>query len=291
MNNYHIITPVFNDWRSLNKLLKNIDKNFKKFNGKLKIIVVNDCSTLGPVIEIKKLKKINQVILINLKTNLGSQKSISVALRYLFKKKVNSIITVIDADGEDDFKQIKKMIGKANKNKKKIIVSNRTLRKEGLIFKILYRIHLFLTYLLTGKWMSFGSFSSFHSNNLKILLSNKDTWLAYSGAVMKNTKILNLYAARKKRYYDKSKLSLFKLFTHALKISAIFKKRIITNIFVIIIFTYILSYFQFSQPLMYLILITLFLQNVVISMLYLLTNYENFYNSQKFIKKISIYKS
>ena len=24
MNNYHIITPVFNDWRSLNKLLKNV---------------------------------------------------------------------------------------------------------------------------------------------------------------------------------------------------------------------------------------------------------------------------
>jgi polyisoprenyl-phosphate glycosyltransferase len=291
MNNYHIITPVFNDWRSLNKLLKNIDKYFKKFIGKINIIVINDCSTLKPAIEIKKLKKINKIILINLKSNLGSQKAISVALKYLLIKKTDSIITVIDADGEDDFTQIKKMVGQAIKNKKYIIVSNRTLRKEGLIFKILYKIHLFVTLLLTGRWISFGSFSSFHSGNLKSLLSNKDTWLAYSGAVMKNTKILNLFAARKKRYYDKSKLSLFKLFTHALKISAIFKKRIIANIFFIIFCTYILSYFQVMQPSIFLILLILFLQNVMIITFHLFTNFDDFYNNQKFIKKVSTIKN
>ena len=43
-SNIIILTPVYNDWKNLEKLLKKINKIFlKKLKSKFKLIVVNDC--------------------------------------------------------------------------------------------------------------------------------------------------------------------------------------------------------------------------------------------------------
>ena len=41
MKNYIFLIPVFNDWQSLNKLLKNIDKNISMIKGNFKAIIIN----------------------------------------------------------------------------------------------------------------------------------------------------------------------------------------------------------------------------------------------------------
>ena len=45
MNEFIILTPMFNDWESLKKLIKEIDKNIASIKGSFKIIVINDYST------------------------------------------------------------------------------------------------------------------------------------------------------------------------------------------------------------------------------------------------------
>ena len=69
---------------------------------------------------------------------MGSQKAISVGLNYLKENITDSIITVLDSDGEDDVDKIPVMIEHAEKNENKVIVSTRTRRQENIFFKIAY---------------------------------------------------------------------------------------------------------------------------------------------------------
>jgi len=195
-----IIIPIYNDWKSLNKLLLKLDhslKNEKKI--KNEILLVNDDSSKKLNLKKKKFKVIKRIKVIFLKKNLGSQKAIAIGLSYLKKLKENFFITVMDSDGEDDPMQVKKMIKTAARNPNKIITSNRKQREEPLVIIVLYKLHLIFTFLFTWKWISFGNFSTFNKSNLKRILSNNHSWYAHSSSVLKNCDIVRLYSKRKKR--------------------------------------------------------------------------------------------
>ena len=117
MNNFIILTPTFNDWKSLSKLLFEIDKNIAGLKGNFKTLIINDASTVTPKLNLKNVKRLRKIKIITLKKNLGSQKSICLGLKYLKKKKTKAIITIIDSDGEDDPKKIKNIINKREESK------------------------------------------------------------------------------------------------------------------------------------------------------------------------------
>ena len=221
-----IVIPVYDDWKSLNKLLNEINSNIST-KELVKILIINDFSKKKPQLNIKKLNKIKEIKILDLAKNLGSQRAIAVALNYLKNEESSFYVTIMDSDGEDDPKHINKMIDLAKKNKNNVIVSCRKDREENLIIKICYKIHLILTFLLTVKWISYGNFSSFHSKNIKKILSDNSVWLAYSSAVMKNTKIKKTYSKRLKRYFGKSKVNFLFLVTHSIKIIGVFYKRVL----------------------------------------------------------------
>ena len=252
MAKYLFLIPLYNDWRSLNLLLKKINFEMSKKKQVAEVIILNDASDTINNISKKKLFFLKKIKIINLKTNLGSQKAISIGLKYLLNLKKKFIITVMDSDGEDDPSKINEMIKAAKISPNSIIVSCRTKRKEILIFRILYRIHLFLTYVLTGKWISFGNYSSFDSRNLLKLQKNNNTWFALSSSIINNCKVKSIDAERKKRFFDKSKVSYVSLFFHSLRIISVFQKKVLVNSILYISFlfflnsfleTYILSFF------------------------------------------------
>ena len=222
-----ILIPVYNDWKSLNKLLIEIDKCLKDDSSfTTQILVINDLSTEKCNLSNKNFSSIKKIEIINLNKNLGSQKSIAVGLNYLKKIKDNFFITVMDGDGEDNPYEIKKMLNKALKYENFVITSNRKKRRESMLVVMLYRIHLIISFLFTFKWISFGNFTTFSSKNLVKLLSNNSSWYAHSSSVLKNCRIKRLYAKREKRYFDKSKLNMFALIEHSLRVNAVFLPRI-----------------------------------------------------------------
>jgi len=207
MKDILFIIPVFNDWGSLKKLIKKIDINIKDFGGNHKILIINDCSTIKPFLKIKKLNNIHQIKLLNLKKNVGSQKAIFIALKYIEKIKKNLIISILDSDGEDDPDKLSSLINLAIIKKNYIIVANRIKRQENFFLKFLNRVRIFLTFLITGKYINFGNFSSFNSLNLKQILSNNNAWLAYSACIKKNCKnITSIDIEKKKDILDFLKL-------------------------------------------------------------------------------------
>ena len=122
--------PVYNDWKSLNLLLSKIDKEIGEKSNKADILVINDNSSEEIYFNTKLFKNFQNLKIITLNKNLGSQKSIAIGLKYLLSEKKDYLITVLDSDGEDDPSKINEMIENAQKFKNFVIVSSRTNRKE-----------------------------------------------------------------------------------------------------------------------------------------------------------------
>ena len=264
MSNFVILTPTFNDWRSLSKLLLEIDKNIRGLKGNFKVLIINDASTIKPKLNLRNIKRLRKIHIITPKKNLGSQKSICLGLKYLKSKKTKAIITIIDSDGEDDPKHITKLINLAQKNPNSIISANRLKRKENIFFRLFYKLHLFITYLFTGRYINFGNYCSFNSLNLKKLLSNSNLWLACSAGIIKNCdSIKSYYANRKKRYFDTSKASLSWIFKHSLNIISVFKSDVQRNSFIYCLI--LLLIFVFAEMLIFAVaIIIIIIFNIMI---------------------------
>ena len=221
----NILLPVYNDWDSLNILLNDIKKikdNEKITISSIAITIVNDCSTLVPVIN-ENLKDLNIKIL-GLSNNSGSQKAINIGLRYLEKKNNEfDFYIIMDSDGEDKAEDILNLLNIAKNNKKKIIFASRGKRQDGLLFYLLYRTYLFFFYILTGKKISFGNFSCIPKDLLYSVTKLDYSKIHHSASILKsNLAIEKIKCDRGKRFLGKSKMSLKGLVFHGLNGMAIF---------------------------------------------------------------------
>ena len=287
MSNFIILTPTFNDWRSLSKLLLEIDKNILGLKGSFKVLIINDASTIKPKLNLRNIKRLRKIHIITSKKNLGSQKSICLGLKYLHKKKTKAIITIIDSDGEDDPKKIKKLINLAKKNPNSIITANRLKRTENIFFKFLYKLHLIITFLLTGRYIDFGNYCSFDSSNLKKLLLNANLWLACSAGIKKNCSSLkSYYIGRKKRYFESSKAKFSFLFEHSLNVISVFKSDVQKNCLVFCLILLLIFIFV-KKLIIFAAIISIIILNIVIY--YQSKKIYNFHNCLNLIKHIKKY--
>ena len=286
MKKFTFLIPVFNDWDSLNILLKRIDQEISSFEDIFDIVVLNDGSTIKHSIKNKNFKKINLIKILNLKKNLGSQRALAIGLKYLsiFEKETNIIL--MDADGEDDPNLLKKIIDSSKRFPNKIITANRTKRNENLIFRFMYEIHYLFTLLITGKKVRFGNYSLINSNKLKKILSSGDLWGAYPAAIVNNyNDIEPLFTERKKRDTGKTKMNLFKLLFHSLRIISVFKKRVYFASIIYILF-FILIYFIYSNILFLLSIFLIIFFNTIIFTISINNKKEYLDNYFKFIENI-----
>lgn len=280
MNKYIILLPLYNDWESVTILLEKINLIIKNLTSPVEIIIVNDNSTNDQP-SFKSFSHIKKINILNLKTNLGSQKAISIGLKYLIKQEKEMIITILDSDGEDDVSQIPLMILEAEKDKEKVIVSTRKRRQESLIFKSFYLLHKVITFIFTLKWISFGNYSSFHSKQLKNILSNDCSWLAISSCLAKNCRIKKVEAERKKRLVGISKISLFSLIIHSLRVNTVF----ISRCFLLsLIYFSLFLFFLNGNGWFFLLAAVIAIYNLLIFLTFILNKQREFLKSLDFIK-------
>lgn len=265
MYKFLFLIPLYNDWRSLDLLLKKINLELKKKRRYSEIFIVNDASTIKKVLNTKNLPYIKKIFIINLKKNIGSQKCIYVGLKYISYLKKKYIVTILDSDGEDNPKEINKMIDLSLIKENYIITSNRLSRKEILIIRFLYRIHLVVTFIVTGKWISFGNYTSLNIKNVQKITRNKDICYAYSAAVIKHAKIIRTFANREKRFFDKSKVNSLGLIFHSLRIISVFQKIIFARSIIAILALIILKYLLLlNKNFLIILVILIILLNIII---------------------------
>lgn len=219
-----IVTPVYNDWDSFQCLVNELSKiSINSIFKIARIIAVNDGST--EVLDIKSFSTKLPLTVINLSSNLGHQRAISIGLSYI-EETVSDFdaVIVMDSDGEDRPIDIIKLFEKLHKEKsKKIIFAKREKRSEGFVFKFFYNLYKFIFYYLTKQKLDFGNFSCIPSNLLSRTVSISEIWNHYSGGIIKS-KILYVSVGtdRGERYHGKSKMNFQNLILHGLSSISIY---------------------------------------------------------------------
>ena len=268
MIKYVILIPSFNDWECLNLLIPKIDQALKNTNENVDVLIVNDGSTKKNNLVFKKIVHLKKIEVLNLKNNVKAQIAIATGLNLLKKEKFQGGIIVMDADGQDDPEYLVNIIKESKKNPEKTITINRTKREDELKFKIFYQMYLFLSFLLTFKYLKFGVYSYLHSSSLDKILSTNDIHLAYVASLAKHFKNKNvIFAPRKKRIFGKSKNNYISLTYYALKIISTFRNQVLINSIALVFISFLLFNFNTSSPFFLFILLTLLFFNVIIFLL------------------------
>tara|TARA_B100000963_G_scaffold71511_1_gene59709 strand:- start:38 stop:910 length:873 start_codon:yes stop_codon:yes gene_type:complete len=224
-----ILTPVYNDWVNLNKLLIKINNIFlTKVKQKIDLIIIDDFSSQKSLFKKSKFKSIKNFKILRNTKNLGSQRSIAIGLKYIKKFYTNNYqIIIIDSDGQDNPAGILKLINK-HKDTNNSIVAKRGQRKEALWFKIFYEVYCILTFLMSFKKIRFGNFSLLKFNDLNKILSDGNLWNAFPPSLSLNlNKMSSITIDREKRYSGNSKINFFGLVYHALRVFSVLRFEIL----------------------------------------------------------------
>ena len=265
-SNIIILTPVYNDWKNLEKLLKKINKIFlKKLKSKFELIVVNDCSQEIYNYKKLKLKTISKINFISLYKNVGSQRAIAIGIKYLsnvYKKKDFKTI-IIDSDGQDNPNVISKLLSISKQKPSFSIAINRGQRKESGLFKFFYELYCLIIRVFYFKKIRFGNFSLIDSAHLKKISNKSDLWCAFPPTLSKNiNQLVHLTVNREKRYGGESKMNFFGLIRHAWRVFSALKFRVLVSSIIYIFLSYVIFYDK-HQLFFFLIFFSLLIFNII----------------------------
>ena len=281
-----ILIPVYNDWKSVFKVLDEINNLDLNIKFKISVIIINDASNHDlPDLE-KKLENIDSIKVINMNINQGHTRSIAVGLKYIFEKEDFDYAIPMDGDGEDRPEEIKMFLDQAENFNGKTFVGERIKRSENIIFKMCYEIHKLITLVFTGKSVKFGNYTCLPKATVEKLINEKATWNSFSGSLTKvESSLTPIPSIRGVRYFGPSQMSFVNLVKHSLAIISVFRKTFLIRsaLFIVIYIWMIKSNASIitSLPLM-LLLIAVYL----VSNLALRENMSEFKNSLGQIKNI-----
>lgn len=288
MKKFLIIIPIYNDWDSVHELVVRINNEIKPVNHKISIIIINDSSNQKNNFKLIPANNIQSVKILNLSQNIGHCKAIASTLKYIDGNMDYDYVIPMDGDGEDRPEEILdfiKIIDSADETVE-IVTANRIKRSEGIIFRICYQLHKFITFLLVGKMVKFGNYSCLSKKAVQKLISDSSIWVSYSGAVIKNfSNIKFIQSSRGKRYFGPSKMNFFKLIKHSLSIPAVFKESVLfKSAFLVLIFA-LASYYYSSYFLIACLIVWIFM--LYIFFLSKDDNIKNLDNSSQNIKGLT----
>ena len=228
MKKYVILISIFNDWKSVFKVLQEIDLTISAWNAEVSILIVNDASTENKNSIKLNFKNIKSVRIMNMKKNRGHARCNAAGLKFLTEKENFDYVILMDGDGEDRPEDLTLLFNKSKENPSKAVTADRIKRSEGPFFKLLYECHKILTYIFTGKLIKFGNYSCLPKEAVTRLFKEACIWSSFSGSV---TKIISdrvsVPSIRGRRYFGPTQMNFFKLLIHSFSIIAVFKKSVI----------------------------------------------------------------
>ena len=238
-----IIIPVYNDWKSVFKLLENINSEISSIDAEFSIIIINDGSTdITPKININ-LDNIKYLKILHLKKNMSHQRSIAIGLKYIYEKENFDFVIPMDGDGEDRPEEIKQLVDNINYHPNKPIVGERIKRSEGIFFKFCYFIHKIITSTFTGESIKYGNYTCLPKSIVEKMINEKATWSSFSGSLAKIEKNrASIPSERGIRYFGPSKMSFKNLILHSFSIVSVFKINVlIRSILFLLVYLFLIQ--------------------------------------------------
>ena len=243
MSKIKVLIPVYNDWRSVFKLLENINSQVPSLNNDFSVIIVNDASTENrPEFSID-LNNLKSVQIINMKENRGHARCNATGLKYIGEKEDFDYVIPMDGDGEDRPEELSLLIEKIKQYPNTVITADRVKRSEGFIFKFCYLAHKYLVFIFTGQTIKYGNYTCLPKSAVNVMVNEPATWSSFSGSLAKIVKDRkSIPSERGTRYFGPSKMNFINLLKHSLSIIAVFKTTLlIRSILFLIAYLFLVS--------------------------------------------------
>lgn len=212
-----ILTPVYNDWASFERLLLDLDENLSGQGASLTVVAVNDGSTLAAPEELEvSLKTIESVRILDLAVNLGHQRAIAVGLAYVNRLDADCTV-VMDSDGEDKPSDVAALLRHFREDPEHVHVVQRGRRSEPVLFRISYFCYRFLFRLATGLRLTHGNFCLLPTQSVIAILHSSSTWNNLAASIVRAKLPYRTHTMdRGVRYEGNSKMSFTSLLLHGL---------------------------------------------------------------------------
>lgn len=210
-----IITPCFNENRTVIAFLKNLETVISPLEELFEVVLVDDCSsdnTLELLSEFSFQSNKIKLTILPLKFNVGHQGAIYQGLLFAQRIDADKFI-VMDSDGEDDPKAIIELLKITGYD---IVNVARGRRKESLSFQLAYYVYRFIFRLITNRKMNFGNYCMINKKVLEV--SCYTSFIHFAAHLSKQkVKSTSIVYNRLKRIDGKSKMNLTSLIHHAFK--------------------------------------------------------------------------
>jgi len=220
-----VVTPVFNDWASLSRLIADLDDVSTASATEFSIFVIDDGSSEPPSIDLSldRLRRVRGVEIITLACNMGHQRAIAIGLVEAHRRKGFDAVLVMDADGEDRPSDVPRLVEEARQHPGHIVCARRRRRPGLYAFVAWYACYKLLFRLLTGRRLDFGNFCLIPSERLGALISDPSIWNHLASALGRaRNPLLRVPIDRGSRYAGVSKMNFVSLVMHGLSAMAVY---------------------------------------------------------------------
>ena len=229
-NELVVLMPVYDDWNSLALLLPGLERSLASNELKARIVLVDDGSSTSAPVTLggNHLKSIISVDVVSLRRNLGHQRAIAAGLSYIEANLPQSMVVVMDSDGEDNPQDVPRLVRECLAHRgEKIVFAARTRRSEGWFFTLCYHSYRLIHFLLTGIHVRVGNFSVIPPQPLRRLVAVSELWNHYAAAVHKAKLPLTLVSTERSNRLDgQTHMDVVSLVVHGLSAMAVFGDRL-----------------------------------------------------------------
>lgn len=214
------LMPVYNDWDSVNGLLKVLSAKLDK-DYVCRYVIVDDGSSQKVPDSFANIPNVHIITLIR---NFGHQRAIAIGLSWIAEGDAEKGSTIVmDSDGEDDGAGVLTLLKNEKVLPDRIIFASRIHRRENILFKSGYAIYKMLFRLLTGSSISFGNFSLVPYDLLKQLVYSPEIWNHYSSGIIRSKLPYSFVPVQRgKRIAGKSKMNFISLVLHGLSAISVY---------------------------------------------------------------------
>ena len=223
-----ILIPVFNDYAAVGKLLVELDRELAAAGITAGVLIVDDGSTVesSDRIEVGSLQAIVGVDVVELRRNLGHQRAITIGLAFAENRGKCEAVVVMDGDGEDDPRDVPRLIERyLAEGGQKIVFAERTRRSESRLFKFFYKLYKVVHVMLTGIEVKVGNFSVIPRRRLSSLVVVAEMWNHYAAVGFKSRQPYCTIPTRRGRRLDgKSSMNFVSLVVHGLSAISVYSE-------------------------------------------------------------------
>jgi len=227
------VCPSFRDVPSFTHLRRDILENLDSVSpsswGAIKFAVIDDTGGIDPAMA--ELEPFGDCRVIDPPFNLGHQRAIVFGLRSILDDiQDEDVIVTMDSDGEDRAEDVGRLLAGLQSSEapqSSLAIALRTKRSESLSFKIFYRLYRAMFRAMTGTTVRSGNFAAYRGWLARRILLHPFFDLCYSSSLISlNINRIMVPCARGDRYEGRSRMGLFGLLMHGIRMLMPFTDRI-----------------------------------------------------------------